>query len=78
MIDKLQNLGCCVEKVYDLQDRKYKNIESEELAYNEKNKNSLIINSVMRDNNEIISNLISCGYSRNNIFLLQDLFKKGE
>ena len=39
-------------------------------------KNSLIINSVMRDNNEIISNLISCGYSRNNIFLLQDLFKK--
>ena len=46
--------------------------------YNEKNKNSLIINSVMRDNNEIISNLISCGYSRNNIFLLQDLFKKGE
>lgn len=42
------------------------------------NKNSLIINSVMRDNNEIISNLISCGYSRNNIFLLQDLFKKGE
>jgi hypothetical protein len=78
LIDKLQNLGCCVEKVYDLQDRKYKNIESEELAYNEKNKNSLIINSVMRDNNEIISNLISCGYSRNNIFLLQDLFKKGE
>ncbi len=78
MIDKLQNLGCCVEKVYDQQDRKYKNIESEELAYNERNKNSLIINSVMRDNNEIISNLISCGYSRNNIFLLQDLFKKGE
>ncbi len=78
LIDKLQNLGCCVEKVYDQQDRKYKNIESEELAYNERNKNSLIINSVMRDNNEIISNLISCGYSRNNIFLLQDLFKKGE
>ena len=78
LIDKFQNLGYHVEKVYDRQKRKYKNIESEDLVYKDRNRSNIIVNSVMRDNDEIIQNLISCGYSKNNIFLLQDLFKKGE
>lgn len=64
--------------MYDQQKRKYKDIESEELKYNAENRNKLIVNSVMRDSNAIISNLISCGYKRDNIFLLQDILKKGE
>lgn len=78
LIDKFQILGYQVGKVYDKQKRKYKNIESEELVYNDRNKKCIIVNSVMRDSDEIISNLISCGYRRDNIFLLQELLKKGE
>lgn len=59
--------------MYDKQKRKYKNIETVELEYNIENKNRVIINSVMRDNEEIVSNLILCGYEKNNIILLHEI-----
>lgn len=73
LVDELQILGCNLGKVYDKQKRKYKNIETVELEYNIENKNRVIINSVMRDNEEIVSNLILCGYEKNNIILLHEI-----
>ena len=76
LIDRLETMRCSINNVYDMEKRKYKEIESIKLEDSIIDPENIVIISVERDNKEICEQLIKCGYKKEKIFTIDMLLEE--
>lgn len=76
LIERLETMRCSINNVYDMEKRKYKEIESIRLDDSIIDPENIVIISVARDNKDICEQLIKCGYKKENIFTIDMLLEE--